>query len=127
MSRRTRKQQSNHVAPPLSPIVQAYLERIEWALTYGSNIVVFSEDAGAEDHNYVREVKDHPRPQTLQIGPVSIDEVDELAAFIRGFVDSSGNPTEKPEELPIPEFFYPPRTAMRSSLHNGAESNVTTG
>jgi hypothetical protein len=124
MPRRTRKRQSNDVASTLTPIVQVYLERIEWALTYGSNIVVFSGDPGAEDHNYVRQVKDHPRPQTLQIGPVSIDEVDELAAFIRGCVDSSGNPTVKQEQLTTPEFFYPTRTVVRSSVDNGAESDA---
>jgi hypothetical protein len=125
MSRRTRKRQSNHVALTLSPIVQVYLERIEWALTYGSNIVVFSDDPGAEDHNYVRQVEDHPRPQTLQIGPVSIDEVDQLAAFIRGRVDFSGDPTEKQEQLTTPEFFYPARTLVRSFADNSAGSDAT--
>jgi hypothetical protein len=127
MPRRTRKRQSNDVAPALTPIVQAYLERIEWALTYGSNIVVFSDDPGAAGHNYVRQVKDHPRPQTLQIGPVSIAEVDELAAFIRGSVDSSGDPAVKPEQHTTPEFFYPARTVARSSVDNSAESNATIG
>jgi hypothetical protein len=127
MSRRTRKRQSNHVALALTPIIQAYLERIEWALTYGSNIVVFSDDPGAEDHNYVRQVEDHPRPQTLQIGPVSIDEVDQLAAFIRDRIDSSGNPAMKQEQLTTPEFFYPARTLVRSSVDDCSGSNATNG
>jgi hypothetical protein len=127
MSRRAGKRQSNQVALTLTPIVQAYLERIEWALTYGSNIVVFSDDPGAEDHNYVRQVKDHPRPQTLQIGPVSIAEVDELAAFIRGCVDSSGNPGMQQEQLITPQFFYPARTVVRSSVDNSAGSDATIG
>jgi hypothetical protein len=123
MSQRTRKRQSNHVALTLTPIVKAYLERIEWALTYGSDIVVFSDDPGAADHNYVRHVKDHPRPKTLQIGPVSVEEVDTLAAFIRGCIDFSGTPTVTPEQFATPEFSYPAQTIVRRSLGDDADAN----
>jgi len=92
------------VALTLTPIVEAYLERIEWALTYGSDIVVFSDDPGAV---YVRHVKDHPRPKTLRIGPVSVEEVDALVAFIRSRIDFSGTPTVTGEQFTTPEFYYP--------------------
>jgi hypothetical protein len=127
MSRRTRKRPVSDLALELAPIVEVYLERIEWALTYGSNLVVFSNDPGAEDHNYVRQVKDHPRPQTLQIGPVSIEEVDELVTFIRGRIHFSGDAAVTGEQLTAPEFFYPARTAMLSSVDNRVESDITIG
>jgi hypothetical protein len=124
MSSRTRKRQSGSVALTLTPIVKVYLERIEWALTYGSDIVVFSDDPGAEDHNYVRKVEDHPRPKTLQIGPVSIQEVDELVTFIRGRMEFSGNASVKREQLAAPEFLYPAPTVVRSSRDNSAETDA---
>jgi hypothetical protein len=107
MSPRRRKRHSKDPASALAPIVKLHLEQIEWALTYGSDIAVFSDEPGAEDHNYVRQVKDHPRPKTLRIGPVSIQEVDELVAFIRGSVDSPGNPAGERQQLAIPEYSYP--------------------
>jgi hypothetical protein len=107
MSPRRRKRHSKDPASALAPIVKVHLEQIEWALTYGSDIVVFSDEPGAEDHDYVRHVKDHPRPKTLQIGPVSIQEVDELAAFIRGSIDFPGNPAGEREPLARPEYSYP--------------------
>jgi hypothetical protein len=123
MPQRTRKRQSNHVALTLPPIVKAYLERIEWALTYGSDIVVFSDDPGAADHNYVRHVKDHPRPKTLQIGPVSVEEVDTLVAFIRSCIDFSGTPTLTREQFATPEFSYPTQTIVCRSLGDDADAN----
>jgi hypothetical protein len=114
MSRRTPKRQSDSVGLTLTPIVQVYLERIEWALTYGSDIVVFSDEPGAEDHNYVRRVEDHPRPKTLQIGPASIQEVDELVAYIRGRIDFSGNATVNREAFEDAVCLYPPPAVVRS-------------
>lgn len=104
MSQRTRKRQSDHVALTLTPVVEAYLERIEWALTYGSDIVVFSDHPGAL---YVRHVKDHPRPKTLRIGPVSVQEVDALVAFIRSRVDFPDARPIAAEQFTAPEFYYP--------------------
>jgi hypothetical protein len=112
MSPRRRKRHSKDLAPTLAPIVKVHLEQIEWALTYGSDIAVFSDEPGAEDHNYVRHVKDHPRPKTLRIGPVSIQEVDDLVAFIRGSVDFPGNPAHEQEQLARPEYSYSIETAV---------------
>ena len=120
MSQRTRKPRSNHVDLTLTPIVKDYLERIEWALTYGSDIVVFSDDPGAA---YVRHVKDHPRPKTLQIGPVSVEEADALVAFIRGRIDFPDTPTVTPEQFTTPEFYYPTQTIVRRSLGDAPDAN----
>jgi hypothetical protein len=106
MSPRRRKRPSADLPSALAPIVKVHLEQIEWALTYGSDIAVFSDEPGAEDHNYVRHVKDHPRPKTLRIGPVSIQEADALVAFIRGSVDSPGYPAGEQEQLARPECSY---------------------
>lgn len=88
---------------------------------YGSDIAVFSDEPGAENHNYVRQVKDHPRPKTLQIGPVSIQEVDELAAFIRGSIDFPGNPAGEREPPARSEYSYPIGTIAPGSV--GADAD----
>jgi hypothetical protein len=86
---------------------------------------MFSDDTGVEDHNYVRRVEDHPRPKTLQIGPLSIQEVDELVTFFRGRMDFSGGASVKRQQLSAPEFFYPPLTVVRSSMDNSVETGTT--
>jgi hypothetical protein len=123
MSPRRRKRHSKDPASALAPIVKVHLEQIEWALTYGSDIVVFSDEPGAEDHDYVRHVKDHPRPKTLQIGPVSIQEVDELVAFIRGSIDFPGNPAGEREQLAGPELSYPIGTIVLGSVGANADAD----
>jgi hypothetical protein len=123
MSPGRRKRHSKDPASALTPIVKLHLEQIEWALTYGSDIVVFSNEPGAEDHNYVRHVKDHPRPKTLRIGPVSLDEADQLAAFIRGSIDFSGDPGAEPDQLTIPDFFYPMETVVLRSVGGNADTD----
>ena len=123
MSPRRRKRHSSDRASALAPIVKLHLEQIEWALMYGSDIAVFSDEPGAEDHNYVRQVKDHPRPKTLRIGPVSIQEVDELAAFIRGSVDFPGNPAGEREQLAGPESSYSIETTVRVSVGPHADAD----
>jgi hypothetical protein len=123
MSPRRRKRQSKDRASALAPIVKVHLEQIEWALTYGSDIAVFSDEPGAEDHNYVRQVKDHPRPKTLRIGPVSIQEVDALVAFIRDSIDVSGNPAGEREQLAGPEFSYPIGTIVPGSVGANADAD----
>src|SRR5271168_1793082 len=115
MSPRRRKRHAKDPASALAPIVQVHLEQIEWALTYGSDIAVFSDEPGAENHNYVRQVKDHPRPKTLRIGPVSIQEVDALVAFIRGSIDFPGNQAGEREQLASPELSYPIETIVLGS------------
>jgi hypothetical protein len=122
MSPRRRKRHSKDRASALAPIVKLHLEQIEWALTYGSDIAVFSDEPGAEDHNYLRQVKDHPRPRTLRIGPVSIQEVDELVAFIRGAIDFPGNSAGDREHLTSPEFSYSIGTIVSGSV--GANSDA---
>jgi hypothetical protein len=122
MSPRRRKRHAKDRASALAPIVKLHLEQIEWALTYGSDIAVFSDEPGAEDHNYLRQVKDHPRPRTLRIGPVSIQEVDELVAFIRGAIDFPGNSAGEREHLMSPEFSYPIGTIVSGSV--GANSDA---
>jgi hypothetical protein len=123
MSPRRRKRHSKDPASALAPIVKVHREQIEWALTYGSDIVVFSDEPGAEDHDYVRHVKDHPRPKTLQIGPVSIQEVDELAAFIRGSIDFPGSPAGEREQLAGPELSYPIGTIVLGSVGANADAD----
>jgi hypothetical protein len=123
MSPRRRKRQSKDRASALAAIVKVHLEQIEWALTYGSDIAVFSDEPGAEDHNYVRQVKDHPRPKTLRIGPVSIQEVDALVAFIRDSIDVSGNPAGEREQLAGPEFSYPIGTIVPGSVGANADAD----
>jgi hypothetical protein len=123
MSPRKRKRHSKDPASALAPIVEVHLEEIEWALTYGSDIVVFSDEPGAEDHNYVRQVKDHPRPKTLQIGPISIQEVDELVAFIRRSIDFPGNPAGEREQLVSPEFSYPIGTIVLGPVGANADAD----
>jgi hypothetical protein len=123
MSPRRRKRHSKDPASALAPIVKVHLEEIEWALTYGSDIVVFSDEPGAEEHNYVRRVKDHPRPKRLQIGPVNIQEVDELVAFIRGSLDSPGKPAGEREQLASPEFSYPIGTIVLESVGANADAD----
>jgi hypothetical protein len=122
MSPGRRKRHSKDPALALAPIVKVHREQIEWALTYGSDIAVFSNDPGAEGHNYVRHVKDHPRPKTLQIGPISIQEVDELVAFIRGAIDFPGNSAGEREHRTNPEFSYPIGTIVSGSV--GANSDA---
>ncbi len=121
MSPRRRKRHSDGGASALAPIVKLHLEQIEWALMYGSDIAVFSDEPGAEDHNYVRQVKDHPRPKTLRIGPVSIQEADELAAFIRGSIDFPGNPAGEREPPACGEYSYPIGTIAPGSV--GADAD----
>jgi hypothetical protein len=123
MPPRRRKRHAKDPASALAPIVKVYLEQIEWALTYGSDIVVFSDEPGAEDHNYVRHVKDHPRPKTLQVGPISIQEVDELVAFIRRSVDFPGNPAGEQEQLASPEFCYPIGTIVLGPAGANADAD----
>jgi hypothetical protein len=122
MSPRRRKRHSKDRASALAPIVKLHLEQIEWALTYGSDIAVFSDEPGAEEHNYLRQVKDHPRPRTLRIGPVSIQEVDELADFIRGAIDFPGNSAGEREHHTSPEFSYPIGTIVSGLV--GANSDA---
>jgi hypothetical protein len=122
MSPKRRKRRAKDPARALAPIVKVHLEQIEWALTYGSDIVVFSDEPGAEAHNYTRQVKDHPRPKTLQIGPVSIQEVDELVAFIRGSIDFPGNRAGE-RHLTSPEFSYPIGTIVLGSVSANADAD----
>ena len=123
MSPRRRKRHAKDPASALAPIVKVHLEQIEWALTYGSDIAVFSDEPGAGNHNYVRQVKDHPRPKTLRIGPVSIQEVDELVAFIRGSIDFPGNPAAEREALARPEYSYPIGTIVPGSVGANADAD----
>ena len=121
MSPRRRKRHSNDRASALAPIVKLHLEQIEWALMYGSDIAVFSDESGAEDHNYVRQVKDHPRPKTLRIGPVSIPEVDELVAFIRSAIDYPGNSAGERQTLARPEYSYSIERTVSVGPHADAD------
>jgi hypothetical protein len=121
MSPRRRKRHSKDQASALAPIVKIHLEQIEWALTYGSDIAVFSDEPGAENHNYVRQVKDHPRPKTLRIGPVSIQEVDELSAFIRGSIDFPGNPAGERQSLACLECSYSIERTVSVGPHSDAD------
>jgi hypothetical protein len=123
MSPRRCKRHSKGPASTLAPIVKVHLEQIEWALTYGSDIAVFSDEPGAEDHNYVRHVKDHPRPKTLRIGPVTIQEVDDLVAFIRGAIDFPGKAAGEREQLASPEFSYPIGTIVLGSVGANADAD----
>jgi hypothetical protein len=123
MSPKRRKRHSKDRASDLAPIVKLHLEQIEWALTYGSDIVVFSDEPGAEDHNYVRQVKDHPRPKTLKIGPISVHEVDELVAFIRGSIDFPGNPDGERDPLAHPEYSNQIGTTIPVSVIANADAD----
>jgi hypothetical protein len=68
-------------------------------------------------------VKDHPRPKTLQIGPISIQEFDELVAFIRRSLDFPGNPAGDREQLVSPEFSYPIGTIVLGSVGANADAD----
>jgi hypothetical protein len=57
----------------------------------------------------------------LRIGPISIQEVDELVAFIRGSVDFSGNPAGEREQLARPEYSYSIETIVVGSVGPDAD------
>jgi len=45
--------------------------------------------------------------------------------FFRGRMDFSGDASVKREQLSAPEFFYPPRTVVRSSMDNSVGLQFT--